>query len=66
MKVLTNLNGIKNDDLEEFIDEKISGISSYCKDHSKYEKYKVVLKDSVIIGIGGIFRICESISKKSK
>jgi hypothetical protein len=55
------LNDIKNDDLEEFINEKISGISRYLKNHSDYEKYKAVLWNSEIIGIGGIFKICESI-----
>jgi hypothetical protein len=60
------LNDIKNDDLEEFINEKISGISGYLKNHYNYEKYKVVLLNSEIIGIGGIFKICESIRTNIK
>jgi hypothetical protein len=60
------INNIKNDDLEEFIQEKISGISNYLKGHLEYEKYKVVLLNSEIIGIGGIFRICESIQENIK
>jgi N-acetylglutamate synthase-like GNAT family acetyltransferase len=59
-------NDIKSDDLEEFINEKIAGISNYLKGHSKYEKYKVVVWDSHIIGIGGIYKICESIKKNIK
>jgi len=64
--IITNtykLNNIKNDDLFDFIAEKQHGVKTFVSNDISTGIYKCVIYDDALIGIGGIYPVCDDIKK---